>query len=52
MFFTNKWANLAVFAAVALVVTLVIVNATKVVGKDGTVADTSLKPFAKAPAAK
>ncbi len=34
MFFTNKWANLAVIAAVALVIGLVLINSAKVVDKD------------------
>lgn len=54
MFFSNKWANVAMIALIALVVSAVVVKSSKVIAKDGTVGDSTLKPFAstKNPAAK
>jgi Flp pilus assembly pilin Flp len=47
MFFTNKWANLAVIVAVVLVITMVVVSSTKVVDKDGKATGNKLKAFGK-----
>ncbi len=46
MFFSNKWANLAMVAVVALVIAAIVVKSSKVVAKDGTIGDSTLKPFA------
>ncbi|MCX6208374.1 MAG: hypothetical protein NTZ59_02435 [Bacteroidetes bacterium] len=48
MFFTSKWANLAVFAVVALVVTMVVVANSKA-DKDGKISAFKKDPTTPAP---
>ena len=46
MFFANKWANLGLIALVALVICMLVVNATKVVDATGKETGNKLKAFA------